>query len=355
MTEDLAADPTQHPAYLEFARLVEQTIAPHAVRVDATEVPQSHLDALRDVGYFSWAVPTEHGGAFLPAAVRNAADDLLFGADPSTALALTQHTGPIGQILGSGSAAARDLLPELAAGKRIGGAGFAQIRSWPHQSSTRATKVPGGYRFEGTVRWLSGWGLVDTAWLGGVDEQHATYVFGIADLTRPGITAIPLDLAAVAGSRTVSLSLREYFVPDEYITEVTDVTEWNALDGFVHPNDRRRPATAPAKPALPQPGPIGLGRAALAGARAAHPEDPSLQRLSAELEHAARTPLPEPRWRARLDGLAVRATAAGLVAAGGAGLLGDNIAQVRARAALFLQVRGLAPRVRTARFAELAG
>ncbi|WP_040795899.1 acyl-CoA dehydrogenase family protein [Nocardia higoensis] len=347
----------EHRAYQDFAELVREVIAPRAVEVDATEVPRSHVDALIDIGYFSWSIPREHGGDPIPPAVKNAIDDLLFGADPSTALAVTQHGGPVGQALKSGNPAALELLPKLAAGVRIGGAGFAQIRSWPHKPSTTATKVPGGYRIDGVVRWLSGWGLVDTAWLGAVDELNSTYVFGIGDLTAPGITAEPLDLAAVRGSRTVSLELHGFLLPEEFVTEVVDIGEWKARDGFVRPNRSLTTALSSdgTEPDLPAIGPIGLGRAALADALAAHPDEPSLLRLSERLEHAATTPVPEPHWRATLDELAVRATTAALVAAGGQGLLAESIAQVRARAALFLQVRGLSPSVRTARFEHFVG
>ncbi|MFF2084139.1 acyl-CoA dehydrogenase family protein [Nocardia sp. NPDC058176] len=343
---------TEHPAYVAFAEVVAEIIAPRAVEVDVTEVPRSHVEALREVGYFSWPVPAEHGGTPVPAEVKNAADNLLFGADPSTALALTQHAGPIGQILRSRTPAGLALLPALAAGERIGGAGFAQIRHWPHGRSTIATKVEGGYRVDGVVRWLSGWGLVDTAWLGAVDEQHGTYVFGVADLTAPGITATALALAAVAGSRTVTLTLSRYFLPEEFVTEVVDIEEWKALDGTIHPNAR---GTATAAPQVPSIGAIGLARAALTDALAAFPGHEPLLRLRTELETAAGTPRPEPFWRTQLDDIAVRATSAALVAGGGAGLLTDHIAQVRARAALFLQVRGLSPRVRDARFDQLAG
>ncbi|MFC8528871.1 acyl-CoA dehydrogenase family protein [Nocardia sp. NPDC057227] len=348
--EQLTA-PTEHPAYKDFAEVVATVIAPRAVEVDGSAIPHSHLEALREVGYFSWPVPVEHGGTGLPAAVKNAADDLLFGTDPSTALGLSQHAGPIGQILTSKTPAALALLPALARGERIGGAGFAQIRHWPSKSSTTATKVAGGYRIDGIVRWLSGWGLVDTAWLGAVDEANHTYVFGVGDLTQPGITPEPLRLAAVQGSRTVSLRLHGYFLPDEFITEVVDIDAWDATDGTVHPNERHKKPEAAKYPAA---GPVGLARAALRDALVAHPDEPSLLALASAVEKAAVTPLPEPYWRAQLDQLAVRATTAALVAGGGQSLVIDSIAQVRARAALFLQVRGLSPKVRTARFERLA-
>jgi hypothetical protein len=59
-------------------------------------------------------------------------------------------------------------------------------------------------------------------------------------------------------------------------------------------------------------------------------------------------------WRARSINLAVRATNAAIVARGGAALLADDPAQVWARAALFLQVRGLSGPIRAAHFNQLA-
>jgi alkylation response protein AidB-like acyl-CoA dehydrogenase len=351
-----SSSPTEHPAYEDFARVVDQVIAPRAVQVDTTDVPRSHIDALREVGYFSWAVPREYGGTPIPPVVKNAIDELLFGADPSTALVVTHHGSPVAQALSARTPAALALLPRLAAGERIGAAGMSQIRAWPERPSLLATRVPGGYRFDGAVRWLSGWGLADTAYVAAVDEQSLTYVFAIADLTRTGITATRLQLAAVQGSRTVSLAISGYFIPDEFINEVVDVAEWNKTDGQGYPTVGQAEALTPgsAVPRLPTAGPIGLARAALADALAARPGEPSLQRLSEELERLAATPIPEPEWRVQLDAFAVRATTAGLIASGGQGLMADSIAQVRARAALFLQVRALSDRVRPARLRQFA-
>lgn len=348
-------DPKTHPAYLEFARLVEEVIAPRAVEVDRTAVPRSHIDALREIGYHRWFVPDRYGGLQLPIEVTSAAHDLLFGADPSTAVIVTQHDAPVVPALRAGTSETLALLPLLASGELIGGAGMGHVRSWPRRRGTVAVKVPGGYRIDGVIAWHSGWGVTDVSWLGAVDEEHEAYVFGIGDLHQKAVTGELLALTAVYGSRTASLTLDGFFLPDEYVTEVVPVAQWKSRDGLLSPELRRaralNPDVDPAEVPRPRPvGSYGLARAALDDALVSHPADASLHALSAELETAAATPLPDPHWRAVLDEIAVRATTAGVLARGGAGLLQDDIAQVRARAAQFLQVRGLAPRVRAAHF-----
>ncbi|MFT4043515.1 MAG: acyl-CoA dehydrogenase family protein [Gordonia sp. (in: high G+C Gram-positive bacteria)] len=350
------ADPKSHPAYREFASVVADVIAPRAAEVDRTEVPRSHIDALREVGYHRWGVPVAYGGLDVPEQVISAANELLFGADPSTATVVTQHSAPVVPALVAGSPQSLELLPPLAAGDLIGGAGMGHVRGWPRRRGTLATPVAGGYRIDGVIGWHSGWGLTDVIWLGAVDADRDSYVFGIADLHDPAITAQPLALNAVRGSRTVSLTLRGYFLPDALVSQVVPIETWKAEDGVVSLQLRRArqldPSTAAdAVPQVPTAGAYGLARAALDDALAAYPDEAALVRLSDELETLVREPLAEPAWRAALNELAVRATAVALVARGGAGLLDEDLAQIRARAALFLQVRGLAPAVRSAHFA----
>lgn len=343
-------DTVDHPSYQEFARVVRTVIAPRAVEVDATEVPLSHVDALRETGFFSWAVPVEFGGTAVPAKIRQQASDLLFGACPSTALAVTQHGAPVAQALKVGSPEALALLPKLATGEHIGTTGWSQIRTWQQRRTTFATRVSGGYEFSGLVTYLSGYGIADIGNIGAVDTATRTLVFGIVDLTQPGVTGEVLEIAGVRGSRTAAVQLDRVFVPDHFISEVVDVDEWIANDGGEQQHTRAESEATPPFVA----GPVGLARAALTDALSLFPDEPSLLALSAELEYAAATPLPGVAWRAQLDEIAVRSTIAALVAHGGRGLTWNNIAQVRARAALFLQVRGLSAPMRTQRFAALA-
>lgn len=354
---DVSLDPRTHPAYLEFARAVDEIIAPRAVEVDRTAVPRSHIETLREVGYYRWFVPAQYGGLVVPAEVQSAAENLLFGADPSTATVVTQHGAPVVPAIKAGTPETLALLPKLASGELIGGAGMGHVRSWPQKRGTVARRVSGGYRIDGVIGWHSGWGLTDVIWLGAVDEDREDYVFGIADLHQTGISGEVLPLTAVFGSRTATLTLEDVFLADEYVTEVVPVAEWKARDGLLSPEQRRAlqldPNLNPDNvPQLPPVGAYGLARAALDDALQLHPDEVSLLAISVELEAAVATPLPDPHWRVLLNEIAVRATTAGVVARGGVGLLENEIAQVRARAAQFLQVRGLAPVVRAAHFAS---
>ena len=349
-------DPTTHPVYQEFVRFAEEVLAPRAVEVDRTEVPRSHIDRLREIGYHRLFVPAQYGGLALPPRVVNAIDNLLFGADPSTATIVTQHGAPVLPAVTAGTDDALELLPKLASGELIGGAGMGHVRSWPKRRGTIATRAPGGYRIDGVIGWHSGWGLTDVIWLGAVDEQREEFVFGIGFLDDPAISGRILPLTAVYGSRTAELRLDGYFLPDALVTEVVAVQEYRRRDGTrVQELQRAKHLNPDADEAdlaaIPTAGPYGLARAALDDALRISGDDDHLIALSAELETAAATPLPDPHWRAALNELAVRCTTAAVVAAGGAALLDSDIAQVRARAAQFLQVRGLAPSVRAAHFA----
>ncbi len=339
----LEAAVVSHPAYLEFARVVEDVIAPLAVEVDTTEVPQSHLDAIAKTGFWGWTIPEKHGGTPVPAPVQVAALELLFGACPSTGLIASQHFGPVQHALRLGTPELLGLLPALATGERIGAGAFGHVRSWPVRRSVAAKAVDGGYVFHGEIPWLSGWGVVNLAWAGAIEEERHEVIFALVDLPDQAAIATPLRLAAIQGSRTVSVRLDGLFVPAERVVQAVGIDQWKAGDGAVG-------GPGAAQPGLP--GPLGLARAAVADALQRQPGEPSLVALAQEVDRVSGAFVPGPEGRAVLDELAVRATTAALVARGGAGLAVDDIAQVRSRAALFLQVRGLSPRLRTAQLAR---
>lgn len=327
-------------------QVIDEVIAPQATSVNASSVPRSHLEALAATGLFGWTVPVEHGGEGLPRSFVDEVLEYVAGACPSTYLLVSQHFGPIDWILRVGTAELLTLLPDLIGGKRIGVGAFGHVRSWPQRRSVVATRAEGGWRFDGNVPWLSGWGVGDIAWAGAIDESDERVVFALIDLDdSEHIVAQAVPVTAVAGSRTVALELSSLWVPDERVVHVESVSDWKAKDGVGGP-----PLA---------PGALGLARAALQVAQAKFPDDAGVHRLIEDLELLQATASSDaaagPAVRAASVNLAVRATQAALVARGGASFLEADIDQIRAQAASFLQVRGLSPRVRQAHLRELAG
>ncbi|MFC0531539.1 acyl-CoA dehydrogenase family protein [Phytohabitans kaempferiae] len=331
-----------HPVLERLREVIDRTIAPTMTETDRGAVPASHLAALAGTGLFGLAIPAEYGGLGAPPEVVTEAYEMLAGACPSTYLVASQHATPARSILDGGGPALRELLPALASGGLFGGAAFGHVRTWPGRRTVTARRVADGWRFHGVAPWFSGAGLIDLVLLAAIAEAERTIIFAAVPLPRPGrVQPVPLNLAAIAGSRTVALHIHDLFVPDDDVTQLVDVDRWKGSDG------RDGPTTAP--------GALGLARTAIEYALTRQPDNPGLNALADEIASLRATgPGGDPFARhAHSVNLAVRATNAAIVARGGAALLADDPAQVWARAATFLQVRGLSEPLRAAHLRQL--
>ncbi len=117
------------------------------------------FDELRAHGYLLAAVPGRFGGGGAPLARVVEEQRRLAAAAPPTALALSMHlyfTGAAAQLDAMGDASVRWILEEAAAGE-IFAAGHAEAgNDLPVLlSTTRAERVPGGYRITGRKRFGS--------------------------------------------------------------------------------------------------------------------------------------------------------------------------------------------------------
>src|SRR5689334_24146272 len=112
--------------------------------------------------------PAADGGSDAPPAVYRAVNEVLAGADCTTWLVQAQHHGPVA-LLARSAAPVRDrLLRPLATGGSIAGTAFSHLRRYPADRQVRAEPAAGGWRFDGTVSWYTGWGLTDVFLLAGV-------------------------------------------------------------------------------------------------------------------------------------------------------------------------------------------
>lgn len=331
-------------AVLAARSLADALLRPQAESVDVSGVPRSHLDAVAAAGLYGPLEP----------AVSRAVVELLAGADGSTWFVTAQHALPLLQA----GAAGHPRLPGLVDGSTPAGVAFAHLRRSP--CPVTATRVDGGWRFDGTVDWTSGWGLVDLLLLGGRTPSGELVFALLPAVGQPGLAAsAPLQLSAMQATQTVRLTLTGVRADDADVTLVVDAAEWLEAD-------RLRTANA-------GPHTVGLVREAVdrlaqTGERRGEAAASALavrlgergEQLRAEAYRLvddvdAAECVPERlAVRAALLELAVRATTALVTAVGGSATSRTSAPQRLAREATFHLVQAQTPAVREATLRRLA-
>ncbi|MFE2043009.1 acyl-CoA dehydrogenase family protein [Streptomyces sp. NPDC059477] len=342
---------TPHPLIDRARRLARELLVPHAEQVDQSEVPAGHLAVIRWSGLLGVSAPVEYGGAGAPDAVAREVAEILAGACCSTWFVQTQHHTPVRLLARSQSPVRERLLRKLATGELMAGIAYAHVRSYP-RVPVRATAVRGGWRFDGTVPWYTGWGLNDVMLLAGVAEG-GELVFAFADAReQPGLRpSAPMRLAALSAARTVAVELDGLRLPEEAVVLRTPRETFARVD---------IPRSANASPAL-----FGIAYAALdlLEGDARDVVRPLRSRLDEVRERAyalADEAAPQERFEERLA-LRVRAhdlmraaTTAAVVAGGGRATGLASPAQRLYREGMFLLVQAQTAPVREAHLAQLA-
>ncbi|MCS0603764.1 acyl-CoA/acyl-ACP dehydrogenase [Streptomyces sp. LP11] len=342
-------DVSAHPLVARARRLATELLLPEAQRVDRDGVPVSHVTAVKRSGLLGVVAPEAYGGSGAPAAVLRETAEILAGACCSTWFVQTQHHTPVQTLAKSGLPVRERLLGPLSRGELLSGVAYAHLRAHP-RVPVRARRERGGWRFDGTVPWYTGWGLNDVLLLAGVtDADEVLFAFAEAR-EQPGLRAsAPLRLAALSAARTVSLELAGLWLPEEAVALRTPYDAWA-------PADRAR--TLNANPAV-----FGIAEAALS-----LPAEPVAGPLRDRLGDVRRRAYaladhPEPLEHAA-ERLAVRAeafevlgaaTTAAVVAGGGRALALSSRAQRLAREGLFLLVQGQTAETRAAHLRALTG
>ncbi|BAC68907.1 acyl-CoA dehydrogenase [Streptomyces avermitilis] len=350
----MTTPPDPHPLVAGARRLAAEVLAPRAEQVDQEGVPASSIEAVKRSGLLGLSAPVEYGGSAAPAAVARETAEILAGACCSTWFVQTQHHTPVMTLAKSELPVREWLLGPLARGELLSGVAYAQLRAYP-RVPVRVTRERGGWRFDGTVPWYTGWGLNDVMLLAGVtDTDEALFAFTEAR-AQPGLRpSPPMRLAALTAARTVSLELDGLWLPEEAVALRTPYETWAAAD---------RPKNTNAGPAV-----FGITASALGlladGDPAAQESARVLRgRLDEVRRHAyalADHPVPSERIEERLVvktrayDLMRAATTAAVVAGGGRAMDLGSPAQRLAREGMFLLVQGQTAEVRTAHLGSLA-
>ncbi|MGQ7295328.1 acyl-CoA dehydrogenase family protein [Quadrisphaera sp. KR29] len=336
----MAAQTGTAPLAATARALAEELLAPQADAVEsAGAVPRSHLDALAAAG-----LRAAEGDDVLAVVEELAAGDL------ATAFVWIQQVG-VARWLGAGAAAGDERwaaqLDDLRAGRAHAGIALqAALRPGPAAVVARpvAPADGGGWVLDGTVPWVTGWGLLDALLLTARDGEEVLFL--LLDLAAvrdggqvPGLRGQELPLAAVRASRTVELHLEGFRVGADRLVARADHGALLAGDAAgLRPN-----------------GSLALGlvqrcaRALDADERHAGRGAALAQELAgvrARLDAAGPEELPGAR-AAAVD-LAWRAAAALALATGSSAVVAGSLAERTVREALFLLVFGSRPAIRGA-------
>ncbi|MGX1567323.1 acyl-CoA dehydrogenase family protein [Streptomyces sp. NPDC055506] len=344
---------TPHPLVTCAQRLAHDLLVPQAERVDQEGVPASHIAAVKRSGLLGVGAPEEYGGAGAPVGVARETAEILAGACCSTWFVQTQHHTPVKLIATYDSPVREKFLRPLATGEVMAGIAFAHVRAFP-RVPVRAAPERGGWRFEGTVPWFTGWGLNDVMLLAGVTDA-AEVVFVLTEArAQPGLSpSAPMRLAALTAARTVSLELDGLWVPDEAVVLRVPQQEFALVD---------LPRAANASPAV-----FGVAYAALDLVADAPDGQETARSLRARLDEVRREaytladhPVPHEcvperlAVKTRAYDLMRAATTAAVVAGGGRSMALDSRAQRLAREGMFLLVQGQTAEARRTHLGSLA-
>ena len=357
---DALGDPLVRAARDVAARV----LLPGAAAADADGLRVTTLRTIGAAGLMGMAAPGGSNGAVATVAQWREVAETLMAADGTTWFCWSQHHALVRALVfarpSDGAPHLADLqrayLPGLVRGDLIAAVAFSHVRSAGRPAVT-AEPVPGGWRVDGRVDWVTSWDLADLVL---VIAEHEGRLLQLVLPTRsqPGLVIRPPKATlAMAGSHTRPLVFDGLVVPDDHCLGQLDRRTWLAIDDRIS--------------VQPSPACFGLARGALSGVwtLAAEREDDELletvrrlanetvglrQRCYAAVDHPHSGPDELTDLRIKSLELASRVATFALAARGGSGLLLGGDAERRYREAAFLLAFRQRPAARSATLAQLS-
>ncbi|WP_072806167.1 acyl-CoA dehydrogenase family protein [Rhodococcoides yunnanense] len=326
----------------DFAR---DELAPHALRTDVDGVSRDIVDRLRTLGLLNAHAPLEFGGAQLDKAGERAIHEHIAHGDFNTWLVWAQHSGLVAQYAERaksgrplGDAGERVLRGEILTGTAI-----SDVRHYPRRY-IRATPAPGGWLIDGTVSWVSGWGVNELLSVAAIDPATETRLLVLVDVADEKVRSEKLPLVVATGSRTWRVSFDAVFVPESDVVARGPISDWDTKDRNVI-SDIRAHAFGVAR-AIFDELKASDNPKAVAVQEAWQPRFADLRASAYGLSDRAEADPEGPQHFE--DRLAIKIETlrslsdiarALVISRAGSGILGTDTAQLHARSALFLQIQ----------------
>lgn len=196
-------------------RICREVLVPCANALDQGDAPPvASVRMLADAGLLGLTTPVKYGGHGASGALVREYTELLAAACGTTTFVQGQHLSACMLIANSKNDALKQrALPDFASGRRIIGVAFAHVRR-PGPPMLRVERTDGGFLFNGTAAWFTGWGVMTDVLIAGT-LPDGRYLYAVVPLDKaPHLTATPpMRLCAMNASGTVSLLCKDLFAP----------------------------------------------------------------------------------------------------------------------------------------------
>jgi alkylation response protein AidB-like acyl-CoA dehydrogenase len=354
---DLVDAADAHPLVVAAKQFSREVLWPDALETDANGATPAAIDGLRRIGLLNHLAPAHYGGGGVDQATERRIHEHISYGCFNTWLAWAQHTGRskyFTDLERKGKPIGR-LGEQVLRGEILTGTAISDARHYP-QRYVRATRVAGGWALDGTVSWVSGWGLNVLLSVAAIDPTTETQLLALVPVDGR-LRAEPLPLIAAGGSRTERVIFDDVVVPDEDIVDSVPKSGWQQRDLKIVSDLRPQvfgvaqaildELRAEPEPAAVEVAEVWAPRFAHYRAQAYHLTDLAEANPKGEQHYDDRLAL-------KVEGLeSLHQIARALVIArAGSAIRRDNRAQLHARSALFLQVQS---QNRQSRASQLAG
>jgi alkylation response protein AidB-like acyl-CoA dehydrogenase len=339
-------------ALSQAGHVAEEVLFPAAMKVDAADrIPAAHFDALARAGLYGLAGPVGAGGLDADLATFCSVIEIMAGGCLATTFVWLQHHSTVRALAATSNSVLRDhWLEPLCLGATRAGIALGGARPGP--PLLRARAVPGGYFFDGSAPWVTGWDMIDVVHTLARDDSGNIVAALLPAQVSATLTASRLELVAVNASRTVELAFAGHFVPADLVSGIMPHAQWLVRDAAgLRPNGSLSLGVAGRCGRLLEQ--LGGSAAQSGGAAVVRAE---VAAIRAGLDAAAALRSDEaalPAARAAASVLAFQAAGLLVAAAGSHSILAGEHPQRLAREALFLQVFGSRPAIKDRQLALL--
>ena len=202
---------------------LREEVGPNANAIDSNvDALHEALVGLCDRDLMSLRRPVEYGGPGFDEPRFREFQESVARYSGSLAFLQTQHQSATAMLAKcENESLKQETLPKMGNGERRIGIGFSQLRR-PGKPILTAEKVDGGYLFDGTVPWVTGFTLFHEFVIGGTLEDGSA-IYGLVpfiDTVRSGGSlkfGDVMKLAAMESPQTVVATAKNFLLPDEHV------------------------------------------------------------------------------------------------------------------------------------------